>query len=309
MGRLLVGVSWHVGRMLAVGLASVLLVVLAMETLGDPISAQLPPDAPADQVAQLRQRLGLDRPFPERLGTRLLGAVIGDFGTSYAIGESAGGLVLGRLPATFGLIGSGAVVGVSGGFSLGVVLFRCRRRRIGPLFRSALLGLQAVPIFVLAILASRVFAVELKLLPPSGSGDLTTLVLPSVVLGLDLAFGLALFLETCLSEAELAPFAIVALGKGLRPLTIDIRHLVPAALPSFGSYVGLRLARLAGGALVVEEVFAYDGLGRLALFGLRNRDLPLVLACTVAVVLVVGGLRLLSDLLGPVFDPRLRGIL
>jgi peptide/nickel transport system permease protein len=302
----LVGAGRAVGRTLAVALTSILLVILAMETLGDPVAARLPPEAPPDQVAHLRQQLGLDRPFSERLASRLSGALVGDFGTSYAIGEPAGALVLRRLPASFALIGAGGLLGASGGLALGALLFCLRRRFIGAPLRTVVLGLQAVPVFVLAIVAVRVVAAELRLLPPSGSGDLPTLILPALVVGFDLALGLAIFLEAVLSEAQSAPFAVVAVGKGLRARDVDLQHLLPAALPSFGSYVGLRLARLAGGALVVEEVFAYDGLGRLALFGLRNRDLPLVLACTVTVVLVVGGLRLLSDLVAPALDPRLR---
>lgn len=281
-------------------------VVCAMEALGDPVANLLPSDAPPEQVAALRQKLGLDRPFSERLAERISHAAVGDFGASYAMDDPAGALVWRRLPKTLRLVGLGAIGGVVGGVVLGVLVYAARGRSIGRLALAGLLTLQALPSFVVAILAIRLVAVELRLLPPSGSDEPSSVILPALVLSLDLALRLGLFLDAKLVDVEAMPFVTVARGKGLRTWRVRLGHLMPVVLPGFLSFVALRLGALAGGALVVEEIFAYEGLGRLALFALRHRDLPLVLACVVTVVLLVGLVRMAADVARPIVDPRAR---
>jgi ABC-type dipeptide/oligopeptide/nickel transport system permease component len=147
----------------------VLLLVVLMEALGDPVAVLLPSDAPPEQVAALRARLGLDRPFAARLVDRVGHAIVGDFGRSYAIGEPAGRLVVDRLPNTLALVGASAVLGVAGGLALGAADGAVLRRHVAPHLLRPLWAVALIDFAIAVSLVATLAFLGLGVRPPAPS--------------------------------------------------------------------------------------------------------------------------------------------
>jgi peptide/nickel transport system permease protein len=165
---------------------------------------------------------------------------------------------------------------------------------------------QAIPAFWLGILFILLFAVKLRWLPSSGSDDLQSLILPSLTLATYPASVIARLLESGLRDAQQQPFINAARAKGLRPLAIWVRHVLPNALMPTLGYIGLQVSFLVGGTVVVESVFAYPGLGRFVLQSATERDLPVVQAFVVTTAILVVTINTIIDLVAVLIDPRLR---
>jgi ABC-type dipeptide/oligopeptide/nickel transport system permease component len=271
---------------------------------GDPLDGLVPPGSSPEQRAALRRGFGLDRPLPEQY-VRFLGrAARGDFGASWRQRRPALEAVLDRLPATLALTAAavalavvvGGGVGLAAGVRPGGVVDAGAR-----LF--ALLG-QAVPGFWLGTLLILVFAVRLRWLPSSGLEGPRSLVLPALALAAYPAAAVARLLRAGLIEAMAGDYVRTARGKGLAPWAVAWGHaLRNAVLPAL-AYVGLQAGFLLGGAVVVEAVFAYPGVGQLALGAVADRDLPVIQAFVVTLAVAIVGVNLLVDALARWLDPR-----
>jgi len=291
---------------LAVLLVVTSLVFGLVHLSGDPLDALVPPGATPEQTARMREHYGLDRPLAVQYGTFLLNAIQGDFGESWRAQRPAMTVVLERLPHTLALAGSSIVLALLIGVPLGIVA-GTRPGGVADAVATgiALLG-QAVPGFWLGTLLILLFAVRLHWLPASGGEGAKALILPAATLAAYPTATITRLLRSALIEALSADFIRTARAKGLSPRTVVRRHALPHAVLPLLAFVGLQAGFLAGGAVVVEGVFAYPGIGLLALQAVSSRDIPVIQA---GVVIVATGIILISmavDLLARWLDPRLR---
>jgi len=273
---------------------------------GDPLRGLIPPGATPEVESQVRTAYGLDRPLPEQYLDFVGGAMRGDFGDSWRQGRPALEAVLERLPATLWLTAAATILAVAVGVLLGVSAAARPGSAWDIVARSmALLG-QAVPAFWLGTMLILLFAVGLQWLPSSGLEGPGGIILPALSLAAYPAATLTRLLRGSVIEMLGADYIRTARAKGLSRSRILIGHaLRNAALPAL-AFTGLQVGFLLGGAVIVEGVFAYPGIGGLALDAVAARDIPLVEAFVWVVAVMILVANLLTDTLAMLLDPRLR---
>jgi peptide/nickel transport system permease protein len=272
----------------------------------DPLAGLIPPGAAPEVERQIRIAYGLDRPLPEQYLDFVGHAMRGDFGDSWRQGRPALGAVLERLPATLWLTVVATVMAVAVGSFLGVISASRPGSPWDIVARStALLG-QAVPAFWLGTMLILLFAVALQWLPSSGLQGPPGVILPALSLAAYPAATLTRLLRASMIETLGADYIRTARAKGLSRSRILIEHsLRNAALPAL-AFTGLQVGFLLGGAVIVEGVFAYPGIGGLALDAVAARDIPLVEAFVWVVAVMILVVNLLTGALAMLLDPRLR---
>jgi len=286
------------------GVVSVTFILLHLA--GDPIAGLIPPGASPQLESQIRTAYGLDRPLPEQYLDFLGRAMRGGFGNSWRQGRPALGAVLERLPATLMLTFVASALAVTIGCLLGVTA----AARLGSFWDvvargTALLG-QVVPAFWLGTMLILLFAVDLQWLPSSGLEGPGGLILPAISLAAFPAATLTRLLRASMIETLGADYIRTARAKGLSRSRILVGHaLRNAALPAL-AFTGLQVGFLLGGAVIVEGVFAYPGIGGLALDAVATRDIPLVEAFVWVVAVMILVVNILIDALTILLDPRLR---
>jgi peptide/nickel transport system permease protein len=273
---------------------------------GDPLSVLVPLDTPPAEMERVRHDLGLDRPLPVQYLDFLSKAARGDFGTSLRQRTPALPLVLERLPATLLLISSALLFALGVGIPLGIIGATFHGRLPDLLARLlALLG-QSLAAPWVGLMLILIFAVRLRWLPSSGLAQPSGVLLPAIVAGLYPAAGLARLLRSGMLEVLTADYIRTARAKGLPERLVLVRHaLRNAALPTL-TFVGLQLGFLFGNSVVAEAIFAYPGMGRLAVDAIGARDLPLIQAFVALAALFVVLANLGVDALYVWLDPRTR---
>jgi peptide/nickel transport system permease protein len=273
---------------------------------GDPLSVLVPLNTAPAEVERMRQELGLDRPLAVQYVQFLGRAARGDFGTSLRQRTPAMPLMVDRLPATLFLVTSALVFALAVGVPLGVLGGAFRGQLPDWLARGvALLG-QSLAAPWIGLMLILVFAVHLHWLPSSGLDQPSGVILPAIVAGLYPAAGLTRLLRSGMLEVLSGDFVRTARAKGVPERLVLARHaLRNAAIPAL-TFVGLQFAFIFGNSVVVEAIFAYPGMGRLAVDAIGARDLPLIQAFVVLVALVVVAANLIVDVLYMWLDPRIR---
>jgi peptide/nickel transport system permease protein len=285
---------------------------------GDPLATKINAEAgtslSAEQTAALRAYFHLDRPVYERYWIWLKRIVLLDFGNSLVQGRLVADIILQRLPLTILLMGTGYLISLLA-IPLGMVAGRWRGSFVDNLLSFiGLLGI-SIPNFWLSILLILVFAVWLGILPVGGSktpgepatllGTLRHLILPASVIGLGQMAALLRFVRSSVIEALLEDYVRTARAKGLTENRVMVGHVLKNTLLPSVTLMAMRLPYLLGGAVLVETVFSWQGMGVLAVEASLNRDYPVVMA----VVLVVGFLTsigsLLADITYGLLDPRI----
>jgi ABC-type dipeptide/oligopeptide/nickel transport system permease component len=273
---------------------------------GDPTAGFTSPGASPEQQQLIRERFGLDQPLAIQYVTYLGNLARGDFGDSWRAGRPAIEAVLERLPATLRLTGAALAIALFVAVPLGIAAGARPHGRVDAIASSiALLG-QAVPGFMLGTVLILIFAVHLGWLPSSGGAGWQSLLLPSVALAAFPAALIVRLLRGALNEALHADYVRVARGKGLSPGAVVRGHALRNALLPVLAYTGIQAGFLLGGAIVIEGVFAYPGIGQLALGAVADRDLPVVQAVVIVVALLIVAVNAAVDVLARVIDPRLR---
>ena len=285
-----------------------LVVAVMLRFSGDPAVAQFQgASAPtAEQLQQIRTALGLDQPVWLQYLHFLGGVLRGDFGTSFRGGTSVGSLIRQALPPTVLLALCSLLLSLALSLPLGVYAAVHRGRWGDQLIRFfTLLGL-SFPNFWLGIMLVLIFGVTLRWLPPSGYEGAASLVLPSVTLGLILTSTTVRLLRASLLDVLGSQYVTVARSKGLSERRVLYKHaLRNTAIPVI-TFIGLQFGGLVGGVVVVEQVFAWPGMGLLALQAISNRDYPVLQGAVTVLALLVVVINLLIDLSYGLFDPRVR---
>jgi peptide/nickel transport system permease protein len=294
--------AWAVAVLVGISLAVFLVVHLS----GDPTALYMGPEGTKEDYEILRHALGFDRPLPEQYGLFLARAFQGDFGRSLRHRQPTLPLVLERFPATAKLAVAALVLAVLLALPLGV-LAAVRRGSIldSGAMVLALAG-QCMPTFWLGILLILAFAVNLRWLPVYGGEGILTLVLPAVTLGVWAMARTARITRSSMLEVLNQDFLRTARAKGIAEWAVVLRHgLRNGAIPIVTA-LGLELGNLLGGAVITEAVFAYPGVGRLAVEAVVNKDVPLIQAVVFTVAAALLLLNILIDVVYTALDPRVR---
>ncbi len=272
----------------------------------DPARALLPLNTPEEVVAAFRHERGLDQPIPIQFLRFLGSAMTGDFGESLRFRQPAMAVVMERLPATLMLTGLGLLVSLSIAVPLGVLAALRQGTWVDHLARSlAILG-QAIPNFILAPALILLFAVGLRLLPVSGTGGPEHLILPAVVIGAASAASLLRVLRSSLLEVYRRDHIRTAFAKGLGPQAVLRRHAMRNAAIPVITFLAFDVAAIMSGVVIVEVVFAYPGMGRLAYQAISNRDIPVIQAFVFVAGLTIVTVNMLLDIAYSWLDPRIR---
>lgn len=271
-----------------------LVTFLLLHLTGDPVGLLLPPDAGPDEQERLRHLLGLDSPLPVQYVRFAAGALRGDFGESIRQAEPASSLVLERLPATLELTVAAMLLAVIVALPAGIVAATHRGRAFDQLAMAVSLLGQSVPSFWLGIMLVLFFGVQLGWLPVAGrDAGWQSLVLPAVTLSMFSMARTARLVRSGMIDVLGQDFIRTARAKGLAERLVLRRHALRHALVPVVTVLGLDLAHLLGGAVIVETIFAWPGIGRLTVSAIGARDYPVVQA---AVFLVAAGYVLVNFL-------------
>ena len=283
-----------------------LLVFVMIRLGGDPAALYLGEGATPTEIVAFREEMGWNRPIPVQYVTFMSRLLSGDFGRSFRHNEPAMDLVLERLPATLELTLVALAFSIVIGTPIGIVSAVRRNSVIDTVARIlALFGL-CVPGFWFGIMLILVFAVELHLLPAFGREGAANLVLPGFTLGFPGAASIMRLLRSSILEVLEMDYVRTARSKGLGDLNVLVRHVLKnAAIPTV-TIIGLELGHLLSGAVATETVFAYPGMGRLAVQAIANKDFAVVQAFVIVSSVVFTLTNLGVDALYTFLDPRIR---
>jgi len=286
------------------GLTIILFILIRVG--GDPVAHLVEPDATAEEVALVREAYGFDRPFLEQYLKQLGLILTGNFGDSLRFRTPALPLVIERLPATLELALASIVVALLIALPAGTLSAVYQNSWLDFVVTTVSTLGRAMPNFWIGIMLILIVGVQLRWLPPSGRLEPVSIILPAITLGTSIATTLARVLRSSLLEVMRRDYMTTAHAKGLRRWVVTLRHGLRNALIAVVTVFGLQMAWLLGGSVIIEEVFAWPGMGRLLLRSVLLRDLAVVQAGVLTFALVVMATNLLVDLLYAYLDPRIR---
>ncbi|OGK82776.1 MAG: hypothetical protein A2X52_06415 [Candidatus Rokubacteria bacterium GWC2_70_16] len=281
-------------------------VFVVMRLSGDPVPLLLPPDAPRSEIFRVRAELGLDRPLPVQYAVFLGNVLRGDFGRSIHFREPASRVVMGYLPATLELGLTAFLFAVVVAVPVGLLSAVRRNTFLDHAAMGVALVGQSAPTFFIGILFILLLSLKGGWFPTSGRGTWAHLVLPALTLALFAMASVARLTRSAMLEVLRADYIRTARAKGLAEVLVVAKHTLKNAAIPIVTITGLQFGTLLGGAVVTETVFAWPGIGRLAIQSIYNRDYPVV-QCAVflsAVIFIV--LNFLIDVIYGLLDPRIR---
>lgn len=306
-------IGWLLSRLLRAAITLLAVLTFAFVVLrlsGDPALMILSADAPPEAIAAFRQGWGLDAPLWKQYLGYLGNLLQGNFGRSMRDGGGALSLLWERLPATLMIALPALLLKILIGVPAGVYAALHRNRFVDRLVMGLSVAGYTVPSFVLGLVLVLLFAVRWGWLPSGGyvDGDWgwRHAILPIVTLSLGGAAVLARFTRSATIEVLSQPYVRTARAKGLRWPAVVRHHVLPnAAIPTL-TVIGFMLGSLLAGAVVVESVFSWPGVGRLLVSAVANRDLAVVQAVLLMVAVSMISANLIVDMLYGWIDPRLR---
>ncbi|WP_018431160.1 ABC transporter permease [Hoeflea sp. 108] len=311
LNRLLIGL----GMLLAL---TVLIFVLLQLTPGDPIDAYIDPNVAMSKEAMdaLRAQLGLDRPLPVQYLAWLSQAVQGNLGHSLQrFNETVSGLIVSRIGPTLLLMGAGLAIAIIIGIASGIVS-AVRRNSLSDYSFSvlALLGISS-PAFLTAFLGLYLFSVRLKWAPSGGMltpasdfsvGDLLHhLILPACVLSIGHAALIMRYMRASMLEVLNQDYVRTARAKGVKEFWVVTKHALRNALLPVVTLIGSTIGLAVGGAIFIESVFNWPGMGLLLISAVETRDYPVIMGATLVIGACVISVNILTDLAYAVIDPRI----
>lgn len=297
-------------------LASVLIFFVLRLVPGDAASTLAGPDATEESIAAIRSQLGLDKSVPAQYLSWLAGVATFDLGRSFVIGGSISDLVVDGLTNTVVLTLAALLLAVVVSVTLSVVSVAWPKRWLTALVDGANTLAVALPPFVSGVLLVLVFAVLLPVLPAGGippegywaRPDITVqyLLLPAICLALPVGAALTRFLTESLRSELRQPYITTARSLGVSQRNLVLQSALRNALPAAVTALGLQTGQLLGGAVLVEAIFAWPGIGQLIEQGISRRDYPVVQVLLLLSVSVFVLVQLLTDVVHAYLDPRIR---
>lgn len=300
----------YIVRRLAQGVVTLIgviaVVVLMVQALpGDPARVIAGIQATPEQVAKVRHTMGLDQPVTVQFWRYIENLVHGNLGTSARTSDAVASLIATRLPYTIELAVLGTLFGVTFGIALGVLAATHKGKWIDTL--ASMIGVAGVsmPVYWLGILLIVVFAVDLKLVPVSGASTLSSLILPSVTLGVFSMAVVSRMTRATMLDTLDQDYIRTVRGKGVAE-RVAVQHALRNAFIPILTVIGLQFGTLLGGAVLTETVFSWPGIGQLLVTSISSRDFPTVqgIVLTFAAMFII--VNIITDLLYSVVDPRVR---
>jgi peptide/nickel transport system permease protein len=275
-------------------------------TPGDPAELLLPRGASPEQIEQLRERWGLDQPMLVQLGAYLRNLARGDLGESLTYREPVSAIIADRLPATLKLAAAAMTLAITVAVPLGIIASLRPGSKVDTVVMMLVIATQSVPSFWLGVQLILIFSLSLGWLPSAGSEGWRYLILPAVTLSADVTALLTRVVRTEMGRALRQDYVRTAYAKGLARPTVLTRHAFRNAANPLVTVIGLRFGALLGGAVITETIFAWPGIGRLAIQSVSARDYPLIQGIVLVAAAVFIVIHLLVDLIYAVLDPRVR---
>lgn len=301
-------------------LFAITLIVFSIQQLspGDPLNAYLPPDFPLPEAQKeaMRHQLGLDQPFFTRYGYWLKETLQGNLGTSIRTHESVVHSIRDRVGATLLLMGTALTIGTALGVLFGVVA-AVRQYSVldGILTVFAFLGI-SVPVYLTGLLALYVFALKFGWLPAGGystpgqpfsvTDRLSHLILPAAIIAVNYIAQTMRYTRSAMLEVLNQDYVRTARAKGLNDRVVVVRHAFRNALLPIVTLIGASIPALIGGAVFIESIFGWPGVGRLLLSGVEARDYPIIIGITFVLAIVTLLANLITDVVYAFVDPRIR---
>ncbi len=312
MGRLLLQRARQTVVMIL--LASVVVFLMLRLIPGNPAALYVGDDATPDVVAAVTAKFGLDRPLPVQYGYWLLNAVQGDLGKSYRSGLPVSELIARTFPATLQLAVAAFLIAAIGGLTTGTIAALKPRTAINSVITTINSAILGIPGFWIGILLILMFSLWLRLLPPGGRVSLfddpvrgaRSLILPAFALSLNTMAIWSRFMRASLLGTLEDDYIRTAIAKGLSYPRVVIGHALRNAMIPVITVMGVSFGRLLEGAVVIESVFAWPGIGRLIVQSLTNRDYVVVQALVLMLVLVFLVVNFLVDVSYGILDPRIK---
>lgn len=284
-----------------------LLVFFSIRLTGDPAAVMFGAGEPtAEAIEALNEKLGLNEPLYVQYGLFLKGMLTFDFGESFRNGAKVSSLIFERAGATLALAVGGLAVAVLIAFPIGILSAVYRGKFFdffGRVF--SLVGI-SFPNFWLGIMFILIFSVTLQWLPASGFEGFSSLILPSVTLGLILSGILARLIRSSMLEVLNQQYISTARSKGIKEWKVIIKHAFRNALLPTITFLGLQLGGLLGGTVIIEQVFAWPGIGRLIVDAINQRDYPVIQGGVIFLAMIMVLVNLIVDLSYSFIDPRIK---
>lgn len=303
-------VRYIIGRVL-IGIAVVLCVSLAIFSImqampGDPVDLMTGPRVPAEKIAQIKARWGLDQPWYVQYIMWLGNVLRGDFGLSITTGQEVSFLIAQRMPYTLMLTGGAIIVEYALAIPMGLYAAVKRGRAFDRVSNVLMVVLWSMPAFWLGVLFIILFSIRLGMFPISGWSGPSSLVLPTLTLALpQLAQTFRLARSEVLDVMD-ERYVKTATAKGLKQRAVLIKHVLRNALIPVTVTFFLSLPWLIGGAVVVENVFAWPGMGQLLWTGIARQDFPIVQGIVFVISVLTVICNLVGDVVSGMLDPRIR---
>jgi len=295
-------------------IVSILIFAIIHLIPGNPAQLMAGPNATPEQLTALNQQYGLDKPLVQQYFIWIQNVLHGNLGTSFINGFPVGKLILQRIPATLELALAAAFIGLL--FSVPLGIFSALKPGSILDFLTTLFSALsfAVPSFWLAILLVLLFSLHFKILPPSGRPPFTedpvlhlkSLLMPAFTLGIAMAAKLTRYLRSAMLDVLDQDYIRTARAKGLSNSTVVIRHALRNALIPVITVFGLQVGDLLSGAIIVESIFAWPGVGRLTIQAIGWRDYSILQASVMFIVFAFLAVNLLTDLAYGLINPRIR---
>ena len=291
-------------------LIGVTLIVFLIMSLapGDPAKVILGLEATEEQIQRLRTEMGLDDPVMVQYGRYMVNLIQGDMGLSYKTKRPVTEEVWARFPHTVGLSLTAMAFAVLFALPLGIIAAVKQNTFVDGLSMFlALIGV-SMPVFWFGLLLILFFALKLGWFPSSGSDSWKSLVLPSIAIGFIQMAAVARITRSSMLEVIRQDFIRTARSKGLSYGAVIRKHALKNALIPTVTVIGLQFGNLLGGAVIVETVFAWPGLGRLMVTSIQGRDIPMVMGCIIVFAVTFSVMNLIVDLLYGFIDPRIKSM-
>jgi len=275
-------------------------------TPGDPVEMRLGDNYTEESYDSMKKEMGLDDPFLIRYVKYIGNAVQGDFGTSYKTGRPVIEEIGARLPNTILLSLVAMFFAVAVGIPLGVVSATHQYSFVDNLCMIGALFGVSMPNFWLGLMLIVIFAAGLGLFPSSGFDSWRSIILPSITLSVNSLAMITRMTRSSMLETLHQDYIRTARAKGLKERVITVRHALRNAMIPIVTTVGLQFGFSLGGAVLVETVFAWPGIGRLLVDCIKLKDTPVVVACVLVLATMFSIINLLIDILYAFLDPRIR---
>jgi peptide/nickel transport system permease protein len=273
---------------------------------GDPVFSMVGERAQPEVIEKMRREIGSDRSiFIQYIGyVKLL--LRGEFGRSYYTNRKVLDDLLIKFPNTLKLALGSMAVAIPFGIFLGILSASKRGTITDRIISSLSITGLSIPVFWSGLLIMLFFSLKLKLLPPSGTGSMQFLILPSITLALPAVATLTRVTRGTLMEIFIMPFVTTAKAKGIKEFKVNFLHVLKNALIPLVTVIGLDFGSYLNGAVLTETIFGWDGMGRFTMEGIIKRDYPVIMGCIIVGTVMVILINLIVDVLYHYLDPRIR---